>query len=198
MAEPLGQGTSVAIDGDETLRDALIGRLSEQGLDADSGANRDHWFMGRGWLHIRLPNFGWRKQAIVRHDAHHLLTGYPFTPAGEMQVAAWEFAAGRFPHSGATAFCLPLVGLGAVLLPRRTFAAFARGRRSNSLYATTLSDHLLASRVAELRERFAPIGPTRPSWRDRWEFAALVATSFALMLAPILLALSVAFLALAG
>jgi hypothetical protein len=181
-----------AIDADATLREALTRFLAVRGMAVDSGADRDSWYMGHGLLHVRLPNFGWRKRAIACHDAHHLLTGYPCTPAGEMQMAAWEFAAGRFPHIGATAFCLPLVGLGSVLLPRRTFAAFVRGRRNSTLYATTLSEEVLATRVADLRERFVPVRSARPTWQDRCAFARLVGWSFALMLAPVLLALVLA------
>ncbi len=152
---------------------------------ADARVSRT-WYLGEGMLHIKLPNFAWRRAAIVRHDLHHLLTGFPFTPAGEMQMAAWEFAAGRFPHPGATAFCLPLVGLGAVLLPRRTFAAFVRGRHGKSLYGMTLSNDLLALPVTELRARFAPATPARTMVSDVSAYLRRVGLSFALMLAPIL------------
>lgn len=147
------------------------------------------WYLGEGVLHIKLPNFAWRRAAIARHDLHHLLTGFPFTPAGEMQMAAWEFAAGRFPHPGATAFCLPLVGLGAVLLPRRTLAAFLRGRRGKSLYGAALSNDVLELPIAELRARFAPETPAQMTIRDVSAYLRLVGLSFALMLAPILVPL---------
>jgi hypothetical protein len=52
------------------------------------------------------------RAAIQRHDLHHILTGYPFTMRGEFQVATWEFAAGRYPHWGATLLLLPLVVMG--------------------------------------------------------------------------------------
>lgn len=158
---------------------------------ADGATRASHWYPGRGLLHVRLPNFAWRRRAITRHDAHHVLTGYPCTPAGEMQMAAWEFAAGRYPHAGATMFCLPLVALGASLLPRRTFAAFIRGRRSTSLYATGLSDEILATRVGQLRDRFAPPGPARPTFADRLAYLRLVAWSLALLLSLPLTLLSV-------
>jgi len=58
---------------------------------------------------VPVPNFSWRRAAIQRHDLHHMLTGYPFTMRGEFQVATWEFAAGRYPHWGATLLLLPLV-----------------------------------------------------------------------------------------
>jgi hypothetical protein len=108
-----------------------------------------------------------------------------------MQMAAWEFAAGRFPHAGATAFCLPLVGLGAILLPRRTFAAFLRGRRSKSLYGTRLSSDLLALPIAELRDRYAAATSARSTVSDVLAYLRLVGLSFALMLVPILLPLIV-------
>lgn len=46
-------------------------------------------------VRIYCYNFNWRRQAIAHHDLHHIVTGYPCSLAGEVQVAAWEFAAGR-------------------------------------------------------------------------------------------------------
>jgi hypothetical protein len=180
---------SIAIDANATMRDVMPRFFSANGLPTDGGRDEEFWYLGNGLLHIRLPNFGWRRAAIVRHDAHHLLTGFHCTPTGEMQMAAWEFAAGRLPHPGATAFCLPLVGLGAILLPRRTFAAFLRGRRGSSLYAATLSSDVLALPIAELRNRFAPATPARPTVRDVLAYLRLVGLSFALILVPVLVPL---------
>jgi len=174
-------------DANVTLRDVMPKVLAINDIAADDDRGKAYWYLGRGLLHIRVPNFGWRKRAIVRHDLHHLLTGYPCTPTGEMEMAAWEFAAGRFPHPGATAFCVPLVGMGAVLSPRRTFAAFVRGRRGTSLYATPLSDEVLASRIVDLRQRFAPTLPTQATTRDWLTYLALLGLSFSLILAPLLI-----------
>ena len=55
--------------------------------------------------------------------------------AGELEIAAWEFGAGRYPHWGATLFCGPLVLFGLAAMPRRTLAAFRYGRRCRSLYS---------------------------------------------------------------
>lgn len=93
-----------------------------------------HWRFRVGGLQVRLPNFAWRKAAIDAHDRHHLITGYPLTLAGEIQLAAWEWGAGRYPDWRATLFCSPLVLAGIVALPRRTWRAFAAGRQSESLY----------------------------------------------------------------
>jgi hypothetical protein len=149
------------------------------------------WYLGDGLLHLRVPNFAWRHAALARHDLHHALTGFPQTPAGEMQMAGWEFAAGRFPHAGATAFCLPLVGLGAIFLPRRTFAAFLRGRCGTSLYGLPPSSHVLALPIDELRARFAPTAPARPTVSHVLAYLRLVGLSFGLMLAPMVLLVTV-------
>ena len=55
---------------------------------------------------------------------------------GEMQMAAWEFAAGRYRHWAATLFCLPLALMGLILAPRRTARAFRAGLISTSLYGS--------------------------------------------------------------
>jgi hypothetical protein len=183
-----GRGIALAmVDENRTLREVMSEFATANDFVTETGGNAGYWYLGRGILHIRLPNFAWRERAIARHDAHHLLTGYPCTPAGEMQMAAWEFAAGRFPHPGATAFCLPLVGLGAFAFPRRTFAAFVRGRRSTSLYATTFSDEMLASRMTDLRLQFAPTAPSQISAKDWLAYVGLVGLSLAQILAPIAL-----------
>jgi hypothetical protein len=176
--------SSIGLKSAETLRSAMIGFQPNHGLNSTDAIDAPFWFLGDGLLKIRIPNFAWRKHAIAKHDIHHLLTGYPCTPFGEMQMAAWEFAAGRFPHPGATAFCLPLVAMGAFLCPKRTFSAFVRGRCSTSLYALPLTDELLASKVVELRERFAPETPVRPTFADRMSFLMLSSLSCALVIVP--------------
>lgn len=92
------------------------------------------WSFRLGPLLVGLPNFAWRKAAIDAHDRHHLITGYPLTMAGEIQLAAWEWGAGRYPDWRATLFCSPLILAGMLALPRRTWRAYAAGRRSESLY----------------------------------------------------------------
>lgn len=92
------------------------------------------WTFRLGRMRFRLPNFAWRQAAIDAHDRHHLLTGYPLTMVGEIQLAAWEWGAGRYPDWRATLFCSPLILAGMLALPRRTWRAYAAGRRAESLY----------------------------------------------------------------
>jgi hypothetical protein len=48
---------------------------------------------------------------------------------------------------------MPLVLAGAALMPRRTFAAWRRGRRCRTLYDAEILAGLLAMPLAQARER---------------------------------------------
>ena len=104
-------------------------------------------------------------------------------------MAAWEFAAGRYPHPLATAFCVPLLGLGALACPRRSFRAFVRGRASTTLYRRGLAQAELDAPLADLRRALLPHTAPRPAAGDVLAYAAWVAVSLAsLVLAPALVA----------
>jgi hypothetical protein len=140
------------VSGEPSVGAALAAFRSENGLCQGEREARLWWLRFGGWV-WPLPNFRWRRQAIDAHDVHHLLTGYPCTAAGEAEIAAWELGAGRFPHWGATLACMPLVLAGAALMPRRTFAAWRRGRRCRTLYDAEILAGLLAMPLAQARER---------------------------------------------
>ena len=57
------------------------------------------------------------------------------TMRGEFQMAAWELGAGRYPHWGATLFCMPLILVGLLWSPQRMIAAYKDGRTQTSLYS---------------------------------------------------------------
>lgn len=165
--------------------EALARYYADHGLGIDGGTSAARWMPLRR-LGLRLRNFDWRRRAIQRHDLHHLLTGYPCTAAGELQMAAWEFAAGRFPGIEATLFCLPLVGLGAVAAPRKSFLAYVRGRRSISLYRMADAVPLLEQPLAELRARVLPPVPPCAGPADFAGYIGLVLLSVAWMALPVL------------
>jgi hypothetical protein len=103
----------------------------QHGLEAPDAS---HWICRIGPLRLRLPNFSWRRQAIDAHDRHHMITGYPLSMAGEIQTAAWEWGAGRYPDWRATLMCGSPVLLGAIVMPRRTLAAYRYGCRCESFH----------------------------------------------------------------
>ncbi len=127
--------------GRQSVGDALRAFRDENGLCQNEREAR-WWIVRVDLVVFPLPNFAWRRRAIDAHDLHHLLTGYPCTCEGEVLIAAWEWGAGRYPHWGATLFCLPIVIAGLLFMPGPTLAAWRRGRRSRSLYRHADLDRL--------------------------------------------------------
>lgn len=168
---------------DITVGEALSAFRRANGIPSDDAPT---WTCRLGPLTLRLPNFRWRRRAIATHDLHHLLTGYPCTLRGEFQMAAWEFAAGRFPHPAATLFCLPLVAAGMLWSPPAMWSAFTAGRCTRSLYAVNDTDALLATPIGGLRTTHPAVSRTDVSRRDACTFALLVAQAFLLVAMPVL------------
>ncbi len=178
-----------------TLRKALQDFYTENGFASDGGVSSSTWSLfGCRDLKVYLPNFEWRRKAIPFHDLHHVITGYEFSPTGEFQMAAWEFAAGRYPNVNTTLFCLPLISMGAVVIPRKTLAAFIRGRRSRTLYRMKNIDRLLDFTVEEMQAVVLPQREISPTFRDYWRFAMLVMASAMLALTPIAILVALYFL----
>ena len=157
----------------------------------------DLWRLG---LNIPCYNFAWRRQALPAHDLHHVVTGYPVSMPGEFQVAAWEFAAGRFPSLFSNLFCLPLVGLGLVYSPHKVFGAFRLGRSCRSLYGQTpwvsLKGRLETMPVAELKALTSkPQGtPATPGTAAAFAAVSLLSVSEIVLLAlvPLLPVIAIA------
>ena len=145
------------------------------------------WWFEVGGLKIYCYNFPWRRRAIAHHDLHHIVTGYPCTLIGEMQVATWEFAAGRYPNIFATLFCLPLVAVGAVFVPKKVWQAFVCGRHSHSLFSTPITSELLSTKLVDLRAQTTLAPAPEPCWRATGSFLALVGLSAALIVVPLLI-----------
>lgn len=175
------------IDPRITLREAVSQFYLRHGFPEDGGVSADSWSpFGCRDLKVHLPNFAWRRKAIPFHDLHHVLTGYPFCPTGEFEMAAWEFAAGRYPNPLTTLFCIPLVGLGACLTPKRSLAAFVRGKHSQTLYTGRDYQELLDKSVAEVRAEILPNGPVAATPRHYLEYLALVTGSACVIALPFL------------
>ena len=168
-----------------TVGAALAEFRRANGLPADETASAS-WTCRLGPVTLRLPNFAWRRQAILAHDLHHVLTGYPCTLGGECQMAAWEFGAGRMPHWGAALFCLPLVPLGLLWAPRRMLRAFVDGRRSHSLHDSTAIDRLLAAPLSAARTDIVSSTAGRP-WPDHARFVLLILQACSIPLTPLAL-----------
>ena len=167
-----------------TLGDALAAFRARNGLPSDETAARS-WHCGIGPLTLHFPNFGWRKRAILAHDLHHVLTGYPCNLRGEFQVAAWEFGAGPMPHWGARLFCLPLVVSGLVWSPRRIWRAYCDGLNATSLHGNRIDGALLSSPVSVVGRRVKTRG-SRHRWR-RARFLGLLVEAMLILCSPLLI-----------
>jgi hypothetical protein len=128
-------------------------------------------------LTLYIPNTEGRRRAVRIHDLHHVVTGYQTTVRGEAEIAAWELASGCWQWPAAFVLNLGGLGLGAVLAPRRTARAWARGRKTRNLYGERGGiAHLLPRKVGELRAELgldepAPAPPVRA--RDALAVAAV-------------------------
>lgn len=183
----------MAYDSSLSLREARARYFEVNGIPPDGGYAERWVKVTRNRLPLYLLNSAPRRRAVPYHDLHHVLTGYDTSNAGEAEISAWEVAAGTWPHW--FAFFLDLAGLatGLLIAPRRTFRAFARGRRSRSLYAEPFSEELLSAPVGATRKRLE-IGPApdRASAADALSFAGastlgVVTLLFLVVFAPLLI-----------
>lgn len=117
----------------------------------ETGGYEDAWVdFSLGPIPCPFPNTKSRIRAVKVHDLHHILTGYRTNTIGEFEISAWELGAGCKDFYAA--WFLNLGGMAAGLLsaPIRTFRAFVRGRRTQSLYGRDIEE-LLGRTVAEMR-----------------------------------------------
>jgi hypothetical protein len=155
---------------------------------------RDHFFAPESsskWWYFKVLgfkiycyNFNWRKRALFTHDLHHVVTGYPCTMKGEMQVATWEFAAGRYPNIFSNLFCLPLVAAGTLLIPKKTFKAFQNGQHSRSLFAFNLGPEVRNWPLKKLTNLTVRSDGENRFVLQLMAFAALSGLSFSIVAAP--------------
>jgi hypothetical protein len=124
----------------------------------------DDWVkLKLGPIPIAFPNTAARKAAVKLHDLHHVATGYATTWTGEAEIGAWEIGAGCGRYYAAWVLNLSALGLGMWHSPRRVLRAFARGRRSKSLYDRVFDDAMLAWSVGELRRTLGLDQPAVPT-----------------------------------
>lgn len=102
-------------------------------LEAYDAPRTEGSFLG---VRFTVPNPPRHRWAIMRHDLHHVATGYGTDPAGEGEMAAWELRRGLRPlglYTGtivASAVCL-----GLIVAPRRVVRAWrSSGAGRDSLF----------------------------------------------------------------
>lgn len=173
-----------------TMREARAQYFEDNAFGEDGGYGSPWVDFKIGPIPFPFPNTPMRVKAVRYHDLHHVLTGYATDFAGEMEIAAWEVGAGcgRFP----VAWQLNLSGLvgGLFSVPRRSFRAFVRGRRSRSLYGRDL-ERLLDLTVAEAQaELSVPAGQARPRVADVGLYLLALAAGFVIGTVTLVLGLA--------
>lgn len=109
-----------------------------------------------GSFALFFPNTSGRVAAVIRHDLHHVVTGYATSWQGEGEIGAWEIASGCGSFVAAWVLNLQALWIGFLVAPRRIWLAFARGRRANNLYRVRDVDGVLDLDLAELQSRLEP------------------------------------------
>lgn len=165
-----------------SMREARRTYFEDNGF-GETGGYDDAWVDFKlGPIPFPFPNTKERVRAVRYHDLHHVITGYATDIVGEFEIAAWEIAAGC--KSFVAAWILNLGGTAGGLFraPRRTFAAFVRGRRSRTIYGEPL-ERVLDGTVGEARARFLPAEEPRASAADLALFGVACAAGIVVGLA---------------
>jgi len=180
-----------------TVGEARSRYFERAGFPADGGYAASFVSLGKlGPIPLGFPNSDSRRRAVVRHDLHHVATGYETTWAGEGEISAWEIAAGCGRFAFAWFINLQGMVMGFIVSPGRTWRAWVRGRHSRSLYAEGCSDSVLRETVGALRARLGLDRPApAPTLGDRLSYALWCGVAAAH--AVVLLGLPVAALVLA-
>lgn len=136
----------------ESVRSARARYFEANQFGADGGYG-DAWVdVEFGPITVPIPNTPARVRAVGYHDLHHIVTGYDTNFVGEAEISAWELGAGCEDFVAAYVLNTGAMSAGIVIAPRRTLQAFARGRKSRSLYRVPDVNTLLDRDVAAIRE----------------------------------------------
>ncbi len=92
------------------------------------------WWAKLGSFVMPLPNFRWRREAILIHDFNHLVAGYGLDVSSELSIAAWELGVQCYRSRWARALCLFLAILGLISQPLKTWAAYRKGQSMIAAY----------------------------------------------------------------
>ncbi len=128
------------------ILDLLESHITE--MDLCPGAHTYPDWKTKAWLQIRLgehliPIFPmWPiRDALCKHDVHHILTGYATDMKGEAELAAWELGSGGCHYN--LLFWLDRVSfvvIGLFSYPRATLRALLDGSHCVNLFPHSLAE----------------------------------------------------------
>ena len=156
---------------DTTPREILSKFYSDNHLEQDGGNSLSFVKIEVSpKFHFYFPNFDSRREAVIKHDIHHILTRYNTTLKGESEISMWEIASGCKKYKAAFLINTSGAMLGFLINYWGILKAFARGRKTKSLYYDMVStEQALDMKVGELRHQLLldkhPID-TKPTLTD--------------------------------
>jgi len=156
---------------DTAPREILNKFYSDNHLEQDGGNSLSSVKIEMGSkFHFYFPNFNARRKAVIKHDIHHLLTGYNTTLKGESEISMWEIASGCKTYKAAFFIDTSGAMLGFLINYWGILKAFARGRRTKNLYHDMFTaEQALDMKINDLRQQLLldehPID-TKPSLTD--------------------------------
>ena len=180
-----------------SLRDGRQAYFRQAGFD--NGGYAERWVrLKAGPITFIFPNTAARVRAVKLHDLHHVLTEYDTTWTGEAEIGAWEIASGCGRHYPAWLLNFGAFAIGLAIAPRQSYRAFVRGRHTANLYRTEFSESLLERPSGEVRRELSidSAHPPLPTWSDNISFMLWAAIAFILSIAPWVLGIFGAALAL--
>ncbi len=136
-----------------SVRRARDAYLEENGFTVEGYDDRwtDASFLG---IKLKVPNTERHRWAIMRHDLHHVATGYGTDLVGEGEISAWELRGLRKLGLYVGAIVVSGALLGLLRAPRRTLAAWRAAESAGLLFGGAAADDyeaLLDLTVGELR-----------------------------------------------
>lgn len=174
-----------------TVRDALPALYEKYGLKSDGGVNdssvKIELFKG---FSLFIPNLSSRKKVVIKHDIHHLLTGYSAVMKGETEISAWEISTGC--HHLIFPFFINTMGMmtGILFNLRGIWKAWKRGRQTSNLYRDKyVVDELMNASILSLKTE---LGLMNESTNHNFSFGALISFVSFLIFGMLLSILSIA------
>jgi len=145
---------------------------------------------------LYIPNFTARRKAVIKHDIHYIVTGYPSTFKGESEIGAWEIGSGCKHYWAAWVLDASGFMTGIVFNLWGVLKAFARGRKTKNLYYDNIpDDKALEMKLSEI-QKFLWLDKytttTKPSIIDTLVFAlyallGLIYSILSILLIPFIL-----------
>jgi hypothetical protein len=98
---------------------------------------------------LYIPNFETRQKVVLKHDIHHVVTGYSAEMKGETEISAWELSTGC-THNW-FAFSINILGMmsGVLFNLPGIWRAWMRGKTTKNLYNEKYKLEAVLNQTAE-------------------------------------------------